>query len=121
MNFIYTQLWRWQKPGDITKVPKMTPENYAAGVFSSRFMSDASYIRLKNITLGYNLNPKIAEKLGLTSARIYVSGQNLITITNYIGLDPQLNGASVNPLVKGLEEFTVPHSKSYRIGIKISF
>lgn len=119
-NFYHTQLDRWQKPGDQTDVPRMASVNYPAGVVSSRFVEDGSYMRLTNITLGYRLNEKALEKLGLTQARFYITGQNLITITNYSGIDPELTSSSDNPLVKGWEFLSIPHSKSINFGINLT-
>ena len=58
---------------------------------SSRFVEDGSYIRLKNIALGYNLPSDITEKLGVDNVRLSVSAQNLLTFTNYSGLDPEVS------------------------------
>lgn len=120
-NLYYTQLARWQKPGDQTDVPRMAAKNYPSGVVSSRFIEDGSYMRLTNVTLGYNLSEEVLEKLGLTKARLFVSGKNLITITGYSGIDPELTSSSNNPLVKGWEFLSVPHTKSFNIGLNLSF
>jgi hypothetical protein len=120
-SFIYTQLRRWQKPGDKTMIPKMTQENYPPGAVPSRFFEDGSYIRLRDLTLRYSLSSKIAKNLGVESASIYVKGRNLFTITNYIGTDPEITSFSSNPLIKGTEFLSVPHPKSYSIGINIIF
>jgi len=63
---------------------------------SSRFVEDGSYVRLKNLAIGYNLPSSTVDKLGLGGIRLSVSGQNLLTITDYSGLDPEVNffGAS---------------------------
>ena len=85
-------LERWQKPGDITRVPVPSTINYSSYfpyIFSDRFWGDASYIRLKNIELSYTLPDKWLAKVG---CRIFVQAQNLITITDYSGSDPEIPG-----------------------------
>ncbi len=120
-NYIHNQMGRWQQPGDVTMIPRMTAANYASNLRPSRFMEDGSYLRLKNISLGYRLPADFAKRLGLSSARIYVSGQNLFTITNYTGWDPELTGTADEPLMLGVEFFSVPQSKTYMAGINFTF
>lgn len=120
-NFLASQLDRWQEPGDITNIPKMTSENYKAGFRPSRFVEDGSYIRLKNVTLTYTFPTSISESLGIRGAQIYVTGQNLITITKYSGLDPEVTGTASSTLTKGIEFYTIPHAKSYLVGFNINF
>lgn len=95
-------LSRWQKPGDVTSVGYFSTisgadPNAALGI-SDYGVSDASFIRLKNIALYYTL-PQITPKaLHLQNARIYFLAQNLITITKYLGLDPETQGLTLPPL-----------------------
>jgi TonB-linked SusC/RagA family outer membrane protein len=120
-GYLSSQLNRWQEPGDITMVPKMTRENYRAGLRPSRFVEDGSYIRLKKLTLGYSLPQELASKLGINNARIYFTGQNIFTLTNYSGLDPEVTATATNPLTKGIEFYTIPHAETYMIGFDITF
>ncbi|MDO1449378.1 TonB-dependent receptor [Rhodocytophaga aerolata] len=88
---------------------------------SDRYIQDASYLRLKNIVLGYNLP---AGKLGISwlqAARIYVSGQNLLTFTKYNGYDPEVSQTGTNSLVKGLDRGSYPSAKVYNIGLNVTF
>jgi TonB-linked SusC/RagA family outer membrane protein len=81
---------RWQKPGDITNVPRLDfrqPSVY--GAQSDRFLTDASFIALKNVTFAYNLPSAFARKLQVQSARIYFSGENLWLKNARKGMDPQ--------------------------------
>jgi TonB-dependent starch-binding outer membrane protein SusC len=90
---------RWQKPGDITSIPRatVTSSNPANTAFRNYYRTsdavwgDASYVRLKNLSLKYDLS-SITKRWKIISSSIYVQGQNLFTITNYIGLDPEING-----------------------------
>ncbi len=120
-NFLTTQLDRWQNPGDITEVPKITADNYASDLRPSRFVEDASYLRLKTISLGYTIPENLVSKLYLASARIYVSGQNVLTFTKYSGLDPELTGTASNNLTKGIEFFTPPSPRVFTIGLNLNF
>ena len=81
---------RWQKPGDVTNVPRL---DYARrseySVQSDRFITDASFIALRNITLSYNLPSSLAQKLFVQNARVYLSGENLWLKNARKGMDPQ--------------------------------
>ncbi|MFN7115265.1 MAG: SusC/RagA family TonB-linked outer membrane protein [Saprospiraceae bacterium] len=120
-NFMRSQLDRWQKPGDITDVPRMTAKNYAADLRPSRLVEDGSYLRLKNITLGYSLPSSLTSKLGIQKLRIYATGQNLITVTNYSGLDPELTGTASTILTQGIEFFTFPQATVITGGLSLTF
>ena len=120
-NYSDSQLKRWQNPGDITNVPKLNAANYASDLRPSRFVEDGSYLRLKNISLGYQIPIKFTSKLHISSARIYVSGQNVLTFTKYSGLDPEVTGTASNTLTQGVEFFTTPSPRVFMSGINISF
>jgi hypothetical protein len=120
-NYSESQLDRWQNPGDITKVPKLIAANYASDLRPSRFVEDGSYIRLKNISLGYQIPLKFTSKLKISSARIYVSGQNVLTFTKYTGLDPEVTGTASTNLTQGVEFFTTPSPRVFMTGLNISF
>lgn len=105
---------RWKKPGDITDYPKVG-DTYK----SSRFIENGSFLRIKNITLGYTLPKNTAKKIRLKSARFYISGQNLYTFTPYTGMDPEVNYYSVDNIVMGTDFFTYPQSRTFLFGINI--
>lgn len=109
------QLDRWQKPGDITDVPKLIAGgNNNSNQMSTRWLEDGSYIRLKNITLGYNLPSAILENLRLSSVRIYAQGVNLWTRTNYKGDDPE-------QALIGTSWFVYPQIKTITFGLDVGF
>ena len=120
-NYSGSQLKRWQKPGDMTNVPKMVATNYASDLRPSRFVEDGSYLRLKNLSLGYKVPAKFASKLRLSSARVYVSGQNVLTFTKYTGLDPEVTATASTNLTQGVEFFTTPSPRVFMSGINVSF
>ncbi len=122
-SYLSSQLDRWQQPGDETMVPRMSSANYAGNLRPSRFVEDGSYIRLKNATLGYTIPDSFLSKLGfnITRARFYVSGQNLLTFTNYSGLDPEVTATATTQLTRGIEFYTMPQSKTIMGGFDITF
>jgi TonB-linked SusC/RagA family outer membrane protein len=86
---------RWKAAGDVSDIQKITTDfsdfdpSYEAALNSDRAFSDASYIRLKNLSLSYALPSLWMQKAHISQARVYVQGQNLLTITNYLGSDPE--------------------------------
>lgn len=97
-------LGRWQKPGDITNVqrfsstyPTILRRARSANINSDAAFTDASYIRLKNLSLSWELPDALVRKSHLQYARIYVQGQNLLTFTKYIGLDPETRSVNALP------------------------
>lgn len=111
-------LRRWQKPGDITDVPKASVYNQR---ISSRFVEDGSFIRLKNIRLSYELPAALISKAGLTRLQLYIAGKNLLTFTGYSGMDPEVNYNGLNSIALGTDFFTCPQSKSLLIGLCARF
>ncbi len=113
---------RWQEPGDITDVPRNVfrgaQENGRAN--TSRWIEDGSFLRLKTITLSYNFQPAILDRLGIRSLRAYLTGQNLWTLTDYSGYDPEAVSSSANNAgIFGVDEFLFPLSKSVIFGVNL--
>lgn len=107
---------RWAKKGDIVTHPKpVYGRSDASNAVSSRFLEDASYIRLRNVNLGYDLAPGLTNKLKIGSARLFVSGDNLFTLTNYSGTDPEAAFDTGDP------GFKYPVSRKFLAGLNISF
>jgi len=90
-------------------------------VFSSRFIEDASYLRLKNVTLGYNLPSSALKRMGLSTVRLYVSGTNLWTVTGYSGYDPEGNAYGGTTDIVGVDYGGYPLAKTYTVGLNIGF
>lgn len=111
---------RWQQPGDITDVPKadgLNVNNYLDG--GSRWLEDGSYLRLRNVTLGYTLPGDAAERLKLSKLRIYVAANNLFTLTNYTGLDPEAS-ANSSENQAGIDLGTPPQPRSFQLGLQLT-
>ncbi|MEP2670458.1 MAG: TonB-dependent receptor [Cyclobacteriaceae bacterium] len=120
-GFLASQLDRWQQPGDVTMVPKMNNANYAANLRPSRLVEDGSYVRLKNVTIGYTFPSSLVSKIGLSNARIYMSGQNLLTFTNYSGMDPEVNATASTALTQGVDFYTMPQPRVIMGGVNLTF
>lgn len=110
---------RWQNPGDITDVPRPfnanTEANSISNLSGTRPLEDASYLRLKQVTLNYEVPGEVSRKIGASKARIYVQGANLLTFTRWTSYDPEfLNFGSGN---SGL----VPNSVTYQAGVTLTF
>lgn len=115
-----SNLRRWQKPGDITDVPKadgVNVNNYLDG--SSRFLSDGSFIRLRALTLGYNLPAQWFRRIGIEKVRVYATGSNLFLITRYTGPDPE-SSANSSQNQPGIDLGTPPQPRSVQFGINVS-
>ena len=111
---------RWRQPGDITDMPRATESDpNANNRISSRFVEDGSFARLKTLTLSYNMNRQWIERIGVRSARIFFTGANLITITNYSGMDPEVNYRGDSNLLRATDFFTYPQARTYSVGINL--
>lgn len=115
------QLGYWDKPGDISMVPEPRMF-YANGTNpSSRYISDGSYLRVKAVTLAYNLPSALLSKLKIERIRIYARAQNLFTITNYDGWDPEVNSDyQVTNINQGQDFYSAPQVKTIVFGASIS-
>ncbi len=105
-------LRRWQKPGDVTDVPRV--EIAGTILQSDRFLIDASYFAIKNITLAYALPMSWIGKLGMTGARIFGSVDNLALFTHLNGMDPQYN-------FSGGTDYDYSPNRTYTVGIELNF
>jgi TonB-linked SusC/RagA family outer membrane protein len=123
-------LTRWQKPGDVTTVPRLTlnsdgrPED-RRDRNSDRFVYDASFVRLRNVVIGYSLPKDLIEPLGLSRVRLYVSGTNLLLFSPYPGWDPEITRENANPLEQNLRQGSTflhpPQARTVLFGINIGF
>jgi TonB-linked SusC/RagA family outer membrane protein len=115
-------LARWRKSGDITDIPRVTfDENAHNNEGSDRYVEDGSYMRLKTLSLTYNLPQKLLEKFKLQNLSVFVNGYNLLTFTNYKGQDPEISIASTNPWAVGMDKYQTARSISYTLGLKLTF
>ena len=110
---------RWKKIGDITDIPRAVKgtDNIKA---SSRWVEDGSYLRLKTLTLAYNLPTQALQQYGIRKVQPYLTAQNLWTLTNYKGFDPEVNEGLSGPTM-GIDWGTYPQTKSFIFGLNIEF
>ena len=88
---------------------------------SSRFIEDGSFIRLKNISLGYTFPKDLIRLARIENIRAYISAQNVITWTDYSGYDPEIGSFNQNPLINGVDNGRYPISRSFTVGINVNF
>ncbi len=120
-NKLASVLDRWQQPGDVTDVPRASLDgDSGAAAITSRYVEDGSFLRLKTVTLGYALPEALAARIQARSLRVYASAQNLVTITNFSGLDPEsnMNGSGSN-VALGTEFYTFPQPRTFTVGLTL--
>ena len=113
---------RWQQPGDITDVPQARLFEDNGHSASSRYLQDTDFIRLRNLTIGYALPAQTLERIGMSRIRIYLSGLNLLTFTDYRGYDPESSNDDANTNTDiGTTFYSAPPAKVYTIGLNLTF
>lgn len=110
---------RWTPTHTNTDVPGFVQGGSENKYFSSRFVENGSFIKMKSITLGYSLPQSACKSMGISNLRVYASVQNPFHITSYSGLDPEATMGS--PLVQGVDWAAYPNSRNYLIGLNFSF
>ncbi len=117
------QLNRWRKPGDVTNVPQARLFGANGTGESSRYLSKGDFVRLRTITLGYSLPTALVNRAKLNRVRLYVTGQNLLTFTNYNGWDPEVNSDaySGNAVNIGVDFYSAPQPRTIIGGLQIGF
>jgi TonB-linked SusC/RagA family outer membrane protein len=108
---------RWQKEGDITDVPKYELGNTFNNYHSNRLIEDGSFVRLKNLGVGYNFSSKITDRFYLGNLRVYLSATNLWTFTKYSGADPEVSTLSGSTTAQGIDFYTLPQVRTISIGL----
>ncbi|PXV63564.1 TonB-linked SusC/RagA family outer membrane protein [Dysgonomonas alginatilytica] len=113
---------RWQNPGDVATHPKLVMNgNKNSNKTSSRFLEDGSFLRIRNITLSYNLQKTWIEKLKMQSCKVFVSVDNALTFTKFSGTDPEVNMRKASWSLPGLYSESYPVSRQFIFGIDINF
>jgi TonB-linked SusC/RagA family outer membrane protein len=119
-NRTVSSLDRWTGKGTSNEIPRYSwsdiNNNYR---ISDLYIEDASFLRIKNVQLGYNLPENFLTKIKATKWRIYVSGENLFTFTQYTGADPEIGARSSFDI--GIDRGVYPQARTYRIGTSITF
>ena len=110
-----TTLGRWTGPGTSNTMPRavFNDPNKNTRV-SDRYIEDGTYVRLKNVTLGYTVPSRLLKRAKMETARLYISAQNLYTLTNYSGIDPEVPG-------NGIDQAYYPITRTVSIGVNLNF
>lgn len=117
-NYQTDVLSRWTGPGTSNDYPRVTNDDKNGNFTkaSDFYLEDGSYVRLKLITLGYSLQNRFIEKIGATKVRVYVTAENLLTLTKYTGFDPEIGGD-----ISGIDRGYYPQPKGFLFGANIKF
>jgi len=121
-NSVTDQLKSWTKENPNTNVPEARYLITNGNQYSSRYISDASYLRLKNTTLSYNVPRNLISSLGFTKVRVFATGVNLLTWTKFNGWDPEMNTDYLASNISlGNDFYTAPQSRTLTFGVDIGF
>ncbi|MBL7741253.1 MAG: TonB-dependent receptor [Chitinophagaceae bacterium] len=115
---------RWQKPGDVTEIPKVVYNdnisNGSAAPLDANLFSGA-FVRFRSIALGYTIPANVLNKVNISSIRVYVQAQNPFIITNYPGVDPEISVNGNSALTPGVDRNTIGQARTLTLGLNIGF
>ncbi|WP_276502233.1 SusC/RagA family TonB-linked outer membrane protein [Terrimonas pollutisoli] len=117
----YQNRWTASNPSNEFSRALANDESTLNNVPSSHWVEKGSYVKLKNLTVGYTLPSSIADRFKISRLRVYVSSQNLFTITKYDGLDPEIGIQGGNPIFNGVDNGVYPSSRFYTVGLNVTF
>ena len=121
MNFGTDALDRWRKQGDVTDFPMLcygdAMDNFRPSTFT---VEDGSYLRLKDVSLSYSLPRSVCRKIKVNDLTISLTGSNLLLWSNYSGYDPEVN-TSDTAVITGLDDGAFPKSRTWGIGVNLTF
>ncbi|MCI1683149.1 MAG: TonB-dependent receptor [Bacteroides sp.] len=117
-NYPSWMLRRWTGEGTSNKYPRLATGDATNWMVSDLYVSDGSYLRLKNITLGYTLPKNLTRKLTIERLRFYVQTENLLTWTKYWGFDPEISSGGTS---LGIDRGVYPQARTYTVGVNVSF
>lgn len=113
---------RWSEPGDQVSHPKpVSGGNKNSDGISSRYLEDGSFLRVKNVTLAYDLPAAVCTKLHMQGARIFVTGDNLFTLTRFSGMDPEVRLESTMYELAGMYSMNYPVGRLISLGLNVKF
>lgn len=117
-NMFASYVNRWTFDNPTSDMPRARANG--SKEYSSLYVEDGSFLKLKNITLGYNFDKKLLQPLHISNARLYVSAENIATITGYSGSDPEVSTRSgvLNP---GFDWSAYPRSFNFSVGLNVTF
>lgn len=110
---------RWTGEGSTNEFPRLTTGSNRNGVFSEFYVEDGSYLRIRNLQLGYTIPTSVANKIGAKKLRTYVAVNNLMTLTGYRGFDPDVSSGS--PIGAGIDYGFYPQARLFMAGLNLNF
>ena len=111
---------RWSGPNTSNEQARLTTDLTRNNVFSSFYVEDGSFLRLRNLQLGYTFNPRWVTKRGMRNMRFYVAANNLFTLTRYMGFDPDI-GSAGGTLGAGVDYGFYPQARNIMLGFNFGF
>ncbi|UOQ80442.1 TonB-dependent receptor [Hymenobacter sp. 5414T-23] len=123
-NFYASRMDRWTPSNPNASQPRVTSNDTNGNDrFSSRYVEDASYLRARNMELGYTLPTTVGSRFHVNGFRVFASVDNVFTITKYTGYDPEISTAGFynNPLAYGVDYGNYPQARTYRLGFNLQF
>ncbi len=120
-NEYYTNRWTATNPSNTYARASYNDDVTGNNVPSSAWIQNGSFLKLKNVTVGYTLPLSMVNKLSISKVRVYFSTQNLFTITSYKGLDPEIGLQNGNATQNGVDNGTYPSSRFYTLGLNVTF
>ena len=118
-NMLTYRINRWTGPGSTNEHPRLTTGTNNNGVISDYFIEDGSFVRIKNVQIGYTFPIQLIRRIGMNSFRIYASASNLLTLTKYMGYDPDFS--SGDPVASGIDYGFYPQPRTYSVGLNLKF
>ena len=113
-NILASQVDTWSETNKEASVPKRVASSNQGGYYdSSRFLKKGDYLRLKNLSISYNLPQSFVQQIKIVNARVYLSGSNLLTFSN-LDIDPEIR-------TSGYYNYNMPALRTYNIGLEITF
>lgn len=120
-NYPSWMLGRWTGEGTSNKYPRLAVGDATNWMVSDLYVCDGSYLRLKNITLGYTLPKALTRKLTIERLRFYVQAENLVTWTKYWGFDPEISSGPDGIKSLGIDRGVYPQARTFTVGVNVSF
>ena len=123
VNTNYTTEWldRWSESNPTGSYPRVTTGPTQNNSPSDFYVEDGSYVRLRNLQIGYSLPESLISKIGLERFRVYASADNLLTITGYSGFDPEVGAINYNVAAAGIDRGFYPQTRNIGGGIQLTF
>ena len=115
LKSVVQNAWTEEQPGPNPKIYYDSARNF---LFSRRFIEDGSYLKLRNVSIGYTLNNLLKN---ISSVRLYITLNNLLTFTNYSGYDPEVNAFGSDPSQRGVDAGGYPQAKEFIFGVNLTF